>query len=75
MRSPVEIKGNGRVERIVLEKNRLEGEPGRQKAKGTGEKEEMACGLLFRSVGYHGVPTPGVPFDERAGVIPNQEGG
>lgn len=74
LRSPVEIKGGGRVERIVLEKNRLEGEPGRQKAKGTGEKEEMACGLLFRSVGYHGVPTPGVPFDERAGVIPNQEG-
>ena len=74
LRSPVEIKGGGRVERIVLEKNRLEGEPGRQKAKGTGEKEEMACGLLFRSVGYHGVPTPGVPFDERAGVIPNHEG-
>ncbi|MBI5023552.1 MAG: FAD-dependent oxidoreductase [Candidatus Omnitrophica bacterium] len=74
LRSPVEIKGSGRVERIVLEKNRLEGEPGRQKAKGTGEKEEMACGLLFRSVGYHGVPAPGVPFDERAGVIPNQEG-
>ncbi len=74
LRSPVEIKGNGRVERIVFEKNRLEGEPGRQKARGTGEKEEMACGLLFRSVGYHGVPTPGVPFDERSGVIPNQQG-
>ena len=74
LRSPVEIKGGGRVERIILEKNRLEGEPGRQKARGTGEKEEMACGLLFRSVGYHGLPTPGVPFDERAGVIPNREG-
>ena len=71
--APLRSKAS-RVERIVLEKNRLEGEPGRQKAKGTGEKEEMACGLLFRSVGYHGVPTPGVPFDERAGVIPNQEG-
>ena len=34
----------------------------------------MACGLLFRSVGYHGVATPGVPFDDRAGVIPNKEG-
>lgn len=74
LRSPVEIKGGGRVERVVFEKNRLEGEPGRQKAKGTGEKEEMACGLVFRSVGYHGLPTPGVSFDERAGVIPNQEG-
>ena len=74
LRSPIEIKGSGRVERIVFEKNRLEGEPGRQKAGGTGEKEELACGLVFRSVGYHGVSIPGVPFDERAGVIPNQEG-
>ncbi len=74
LRSPVEIKGGGRVERIVLEKNRLEGEPGRQKAEGTGEKEELACGAVFRSVGYHGVPISGVPFDERSGVIPNQQG-
>ena len=74
LRSPIEIKGNGRVEKVVFEKNRLEGDPGRQKAKGTGEKEKMACGLLFRSVGYHGVPVPGVPFDERAGVIVNQLG-
>ncbi len=73
-RSPIELKGQGRVEKVVLEKNRLEGEPGRQKAVGTGPKEEMACGLLFRSVGYYGIAVPGVPFDERKGVIPNNEG-
>ena len=73
-RSPVGLNGQGRLEKVVFEKNRLEGDPGQQKARGTGEKEEMACGLLFRSVGYHGVATPGVPFDDRAGVIPNKEG-
>lgn len=74
LRSPVEIKGNGRVERVVFEKNELTGEPGKQKARATGQKEEWPCGIFFRSVGYHGVPVPGVPFDERAGVVPNQEG-
>lgn len=74
LRGPIEIKGNGRVQGIILEKNRLEGEAGRQKARGTGEKEELACGLVLRSVGYHGVPIPGVPFDERSGVIPNEQG-
>ena len=62
------------MEKVVLEKNQLVGEPGHQKAQGTGQKEEMDCGLFFRSVGYHGVPMPGVPFDEERGTMPNREG-
>jgi ferredoxin--NADP+ reductase len=31
-------------------------------------------GLVFRSVGYRGVPLPGVPFNDRWGVIPNERG-
>ena len=72
--SPVEIKGNGRLQSIVLECNELVGEPFAVKARGTGEKEELACGLVFRSVGYRGVALPGVPFDEQRGVIPNEDG-
>ena len=34
----------------------------------------MPCGIVFRSVGYRGVPLPGVPFDERSGTIPNEGG-
>ena len=34
----------------------------------------LSCGLVFRSVGYRGVALPGVPFDERGGVIPNDGG-
>jgi ferredoxin--NADP+ reductase len=71
---PVEIRGGDRVRDLVLERNRLEGEPGNQKARGTGVTETLGCGLVFRSVGYHGRPTPGVPFDDRQGVIPNVKG-
>jgi ferredoxin--NADP+ reductase len=73
-RSPVELIGRDHLERVVFEKNRLEGEPGRQKARGTGERYEMDCGLFFRSVGYRGVPIDGVPFDEKSGTFPNEEG-
>jgi ferredoxin--NADP+ reductase len=31
-------------------------------------------GLVFRSIGYKGVAIPGVPFDDRAGIIPNVTG-
>jgi ferredoxin--NADP+ reductase len=30
--------------------------------------------MVFRSVGYRGIPIQGVPFDEKAGKIPNVEG-
>src|SRR5262249_1107482 len=43
-------------------------------AKPTGQLEEIPVGLVFRSVGYKGLALPGVPFDERAGVIPNDKG-
>jgi len=74
LESPVEIKGNGRLERLILAKNRLEGEPGRQVARETDETVELDCGVLFRSIGYRGVPIPGLPFDERRGVFPNVDG-
>lgn len=30
--------------------------------------------MVFRSVGYRGVPLPGVPFDEATFTIPNVNG-
>ena len=73
-KSPVEIKGTNRVESIVLEKNELIGEPFRVQSKGTGITEEIPCGLVLRSVGYRGAALPGVPFDEKRGVFPNENG-
>jgi ferredoxin--NADP+ reductase len=74
LESPVELKGSDRVEALVLEKNRLDGEAFKQSARGTGETYELPCGLVFRSIGYKGVSIGGLPFDDRGGVIPNQLG-
>ena len=40
----------------------------------TGQVEVIPCGIVFRSVGYRGVPLPGLPFDEERGTIPNDGG-
>lgn len=72
--SPVEIQGDTHADKLVLEKNILEGEAGKQRAKGTGEKITLDCGLVFRSIGYRGIPIPGVPFHEQWGVFPNEAG-
>ena len=63
--SPVEIKGDGKVEKIVIGRNELVEEGGSLRAKDTGEREELECGLILRSVGYTGIPIEGVPFDEK----------
>ena len=73
-RGPKELVGGPRLDGVVLERNQLSGEPGAQKATGTGVTELVKCGVLFRSVGYRGVPLAGVPFDEKSAVIPNVEG-
>jgi ferredoxin--NADP+ reductase len=74
LKSPTRIIGSGRVEKIVLERNALSGEAMNQSAKGTGQILELEAGLLFRSIGYRGVPMPGLPFDQRSGTIPNRGG-
>ena len=75
LRSPVEIRGEGRVEEVVLGINRLEtGDDGRVRAVDTGERETVATGLVLRAVGYRGVELPGLPFDEASGTVPNTEG-
>jgi ferredoxin--NADP+ reductase len=74
LRSPIEIQGDGKVERIVVGRNELQRDGDRIKAIDTGERETIECGLVLRSIGYKGVPIEGVPFDEKAGVIPNDGG-
>jgi ferredoxin--NADP+ reductase len=40
----------------------------------TGESIDLDTQLVLRSVGYRGAAIPGVPLDERAGVVPNEVG-
>jgi ferredoxin--NADP+ reductase len=73
--SPIEIKGNGKVEQIVLGRNELISDDScRVVAKDTGARDELPVQLVVRSVGYRGVPTTGLPFDEASGTIPNTGG-
>ena len=74
LKSPREILGDGRVERLLIEKNTLSGESFRQSARGSGETFTLDTGIVFRSIGYHGIPMPGVPFDESRGVFSNDKG-
>jgi ferredoxin--NADP+ reductase len=73
--SPVAILGEDRVEAIEVVRNRLDADAGgRVRAVPTGEREVIPCGIVFRSVGYHGVALPGAPFDGEAGTMPNAGG-
>ena len=75
LRSPLELIGSGRVERMLLGENRLVmGQHGEVKAEATGQTEMLEAGLVFRSVGYLGIGVQGAPFDPKRGVIPNEEG-
>lgn len=74
LRSPIELAGTGRLQRVLLMRNRLAGEPGHQFAEPTRQLEQIDCGLLLRSVGYRGVAITGVPFDRCCGVIPSRDG-
>ncbi len=76
LRSPVAIRGNGRVEAVDVQRNELvRGDDGAIRARAVaGEPETIECGLVLRSVGYRAVPLPDVPFDERHFVLPNERG-
>ncbi|HVO43005.1 MAG TPA: FAD-dependent oxidoreductase [Aggregatilineales bacterium] len=73
--SPVELTGNGHVEAMRLVRNELYvSEDGSLRPRPTDRSETLAVGLVFRSIGYKGVALPGMPFDDKAGIIPNVEG-
>ncbi len=75
LRSPLEITGADRVEGLRMSVNRIEKRSdGSLTARPTGEEETLECGLVLRSIGYRGVPIPGVPFDAAAGLIRNHDG-
>jgi len=75
--SPVELVGDdaGGVAAIRLVRNELYAtSTGALQPRPTGQFEDLAVGLVFRSVGYRGVPLVGVPFNESWGVILNNRG-
>ena len=78
LRSPVEVLGEGEgegedgaVSGLRVVRNAIDAD---LRAVSTGEEEVLQCGLVLRSIGYRGRPLPGVPFDERRGLIRNDGG-
>ena len=74
--SPVELVAgrDGGVRAMRLAKNEIYAEEGRLQSRPTGVIEELPVDLVFRSVGYRGIPIAGLPFQERSGVVPNDGG-
>ena len=75
--SPVELldDGNGRVRAIRLAHNELyRADDGRVLARETGQQEIFETDVVFSSVGYKGLPVPGLPFRDDWGVVPNVQG-
>ena len=58
--TPIEIKGNGRVEEIVFQKT------------GSDETFSIKCGLVVTAIGYEAATLEGIPYEK--GKVVNAEG-
>ena len=68
---PDAIIGSDRVEGLHIKRMAYDAAG---KLVGTGTFEDLTVQLVFRAVGYRSVALPGVPFDERNGLVPNAGG-
>ncbi|HWY18306.1 MAG TPA: FAD-dependent oxidoreductase [Solirubrobacteraceae bacterium] len=65
----------GHLSAVEFVRNHLTPTPtGGLRAEPTDERETISCGLVFRAIGYRGIPLPDVPFDERTATIPHDRG-
>ena len=72
--SPTKIEGSERVEGLELVHNEIVKEGGILRAKATDEVMHLNVDMVFRSIGYMGEAIPGLPFDDRRGTLPNDQG-
>jgi ferredoxin--NADP+ reductase len=72
--SPTKIEGSERVEGLELVHNEIVKEGGVLRAKATDEVMHLNVDMVFRSIGYMGEAIPGLPFDDRRGTLPNDQG-
>jgi ferredoxin--NADP+ reductase len=68
---PVRVEGDGKVERLIVEKTKLDE---RGAAIGTGEIYEIPCGLVVTCIGYKTPPIDGIPYEADRGRFANAEG-
>ena len=68
---PVRIEGDGRAERLVVERTTLDSSG---VSSGTGETYAIPASLVVSCIGYSTPPIPDVPYDDKAGRFANDHG-
>jgi NADPH-dependent glutamate synthase beta subunit-like oxidoreductase len=69
--APVAIEGDGKVERIIVERTELDSE---LRSKGTGETYAIDCSMVISCIGYQTPPIEGVPYEHGRGRFASDEG-
>jgi len=74
--APTELLGTGnQLQAVRLQQMQLVADAdGTPRPKAIDRYEVIEVDLLFKSIGYRGVPLPGLPFDAKKGIVPNQDG-
>lgn len=69
--APVAIEGDGRVERVIVERTRLDKD---LRSVGTGETYAVPARLVVSAIGYQTPPIAGVPYEHGRGRFANVDG-
>lgn len=69
--APVRIEGDGKVERIIVERTKLDDQ---LRSVGTGETYEIACSMVISCIGYQTPSIEGVPYEYGRGRFANVDG-
>jgi len=74
--APVELQGKaGRVAAVRVQHAVLEpDQSGTPRPRSIDRYETIPVDLVFKSIGYRGVPLPGLAFDDKKGIVPNVDG-
>lgn len=68
---PVAIQGDGKVEKLVVERTELDED---LRSVGTGERYELDCQMVISCIGYRTPPIEGVPYEDGRGRFANVDG-
>ncbi len=69
--APVAIEGDGKVQRVRVERMRLDDQ---YRSVGTGETYTIDCSMVISCIGYQTPPIDGVPYEHGRGRFANLDG-
>lgn len=69
--APVAVEGDGKVERVVIERTKLDDE---MRSIGTGEMYSINASMVISCIGYQTPPIEGVPYEHGRGRFASDEG-